>query len=363
MEELNQSEVTAAVLKDKDNLISLKDQLLAENPQPKPTLIKPTEQPEVTSLFKDAIIYDNHNDRWLVMGIQNTDYGNLYTIQSTSNLIEISEDQLCNFKKYKSTYAFPSLVNQGTDIDVWRAKRAKSHLKGRIKFRPQEHLTFISESCPDHFDSSSLCVYLKRIMFSKKQFDLHSDCDFPVTDKQFIQLWLERLKEDKGYGEDLRNLVKTLTSVQNTVAGLIESLADALELTNDPKALLNAFRQNIQNQSENIKAYVFRKQQEGRTILLEGNHNIMEMVEVVIRGMKEEEPIKHKLLGKFEKGQINTFDQLATTLSIQLKKHRGNSLQTSAVEQVNAITNYGRFNANSNSERFQPRREDRKQNS
>ena len=85
-------------------------------------------------------------------------------------------------------------------------------------------------------------------MFSKVQFDLHNDCDFPVTEKQFIQLWLERLKEDKGYGEDLRNLVKAMNSVQNTVTGLIEAIADALELTNDPKALINAFRQNTQNQ-------------------------------------------------------------------------------------------------------------------
>ena len=191
-------------------------------------------------------------------------------------------------------------------------------------------------------------------MFSKIQFDFHSDCDFPVTEKQFIQLWLERLKKDKGYVEDLRNLVKTMTSEKNIAAGLIEALADALELTNDPKALLNAFRQNTQNQSENFKAnYAFRKQQEGRTILLEGNHNIMEMVEVVIRGMKEEEPIKHKLLGKFEKGQINTFEQLSTILSIQLKKHRGNSVQTSVVEQVNAIINSGRYH---------PRRDDRRQN-
>jgi len=190
-------------------------------------------------------------------------------------------------------------------------------------------------------------------MFSKIQFDFNSDCDFPVTEKQFIQLWLERLKEDKGYVEDLRNLVKTMTSEQNIAAGLIEALADALELTNDPKALLNAFRQNTQRQSKNTKAYVFRKQQEGRTILLEGNYNIKEMVEVVIRGMKEEEAIKYKLLGKFKKDQINTFDQLATTLSIQLKKYRGNAVQTSTVEQANAITNSGRFQA---------RRDDRRQN-
>ena len=77
------------------------------------------------------------------------------------------------------------------------------------------------------------------------------------------------------------------------------------------------------------------------------------MVEVVIRGMKEEEAIKDKLLGKFEKDQINTFDQLSTTLSIQLKKYRGNAVQTSTVEQVNAITISGRF---------QTRRDDRRQN-
>ena len=74
---------------------------------------------------------------------------------------------------------------------------------------------------------------------------------------------------------------------------------------------------------------------------------------MVIRGMKEEEAIKYKLLGKFKKDQINTFDQLSTTPSIQLKKYRGNAVQTSTVEQVNAITN---------SRRFQARRDDRRQN-
>ena len=56
--------------------------------------------------------------------------------------------------------------------------------------------------------------------------------------------------------EDLRNLLKTMTSVQNIAAGLIEALADALELTNDPKALLNAFRQNTQHQSENTIKHI-----------------------------------------------------------------------------------------------------------
>ena len=120
------------------------------------------------------------------------------------------------------------MVNQGTDIDVWRTKRVNATLCGKSKFRPQEHLTCITDFCPDHFDVPALCVYLRRIMLSKEQFDLHSDYDFLVTEKQFIQFWSKRLKEDKAYEENLRNLVKAMNSVQKTVVDLIEALADAL---------------------------------------------------------------------------------------------------------------------------------------
>ena len=60
------------------------------------------------------------------------------------------------------------------------------------------------------------------------EFDLHNDFDFPVTEKHFVQLWIERLKEDEGYGQTLQKLVSVLSTVQNTLPGLIESIADAL---------------------------------------------------------------------------------------------------------------------------------------
>ena len=68
---------------------------------------------------------------------------------------------------------------------------------------------------------------------------------------------MERLKEDKGYEEDLGNIVKAISSVQNTVSGLIEALPDALELSNDPKALINAFRHKMVKISQGSSKHMF----------------------------------------------------------------------------------------------------------
>ena len=94
-------------------------------------------------------------------------------------------------------------------------------------------------------------------MFSKIRFERHGDLDFPATEEMFKQIWLERLKEDKGYDEILWNNVKSLSAVEITVAGLIESLAGDLELTMDPKALVNTFRQNGQRTSKEVRSYGF----------------------------------------------------------------------------------------------------------
>ena len=134
---------------------------------------------------------------------------------------------------------------QQTDLDVWKTKAYDSRLDGnRVKFRAQDHLTVITDSCPDHFNPPAICVYLKRVMVSKIRFEMHGDLDFPATEEMFKHICLERLKEDKGYGETLCHNVKALSAVEITVAGLIESLAGDLELTTDPRALINSFRQN-----------------------------------------------------------------------------------------------------------------------
>lgn len=147
-------------------------------------------------------------------------------------------------------------------------------------------------------------------MFAKIRFKLHGDLDFPATEEMFKQIWLKRLKEDKGYSETLRNNVKALSAVEITVAGLIESLAGNLELTTDPKALINAFRQNGQGTSEEVRSYIFRKQLESRTIMLDGGHEFNKMLKIIIRGMRDEEEVKHRLLEKFEDGKIKNFEQL-----------------------------------------------------
>ena len=65
-------------------------------------------------------------------------------------------------------------------------------------------------------------------MFAKKGFELHSDLDFPVIEEMFKQIWLERLKEDKGYGETLQHTVRKLASSYSTVANILETLASHL---------------------------------------------------------------------------------------------------------------------------------------
>ena len=84
----------------------------------------------------------------------------------------------------------------------------------------------------------------------------------------------------------------------------MESIADALSLTDDPNALINTFRQNLQGASEEAKSYIFRNMKEAKTIVQEGGHKSQRIVEIVIRGMRrDEDPVKFILLRKFEKGK------------------------------------------------------------
>ena len=65
--------------------------------------------------------------------ITNTDNGKIISIQSTSTLTQISENQLANFEKYKSAYKFPYLINRSTDCNVRAAKKANSNLARKVK--------------------------------------------------------------------------------------------------------------------------------------------------------------------------------------------------------------------------------------
>ena len=59
-------------------------------------------------------------------------------------------------------------------------------------------------------------------------------------------------------------------------------------------------------------------------VLLDGNLKETEMIESVIRGIQESEPVKYKLLKKFDKGKIPSLAQLDTThMDIALKELMG----------------------------------------
>ena len=201
--------------------------------RPIPALVEaaPIESPAITQIFRDATIYNEDEERWVVRSVNSGSSGEKFIdIEGhEGELMTITERQLSDYTRFKQTYRFLSIVNRSTDIDVLKAKAGRAKLKGnKVRFRAQNHTAVIPESCPDHFDVSAVCVYLKRVMFSKVRFELHSDLDFPVTEEMFKQIWLERLKEDKGYGETLRNAVKGIASMRSTVAGLMESLAGHL---------------------------------------------------------------------------------------------------------------------------------------
>ena len=252
----------------------------------------------------------------------------------------ILENQPPNYTRFLQSYRYPSIVNKNTDIDVWKAKASRAKLEGdRIKFRAQEHTTVISESCPDQFDASSICVYLKRVMVAKIRFELHSDVDFPVIEEMFKQIWLERLKEDKGYGETLRHAVKSFALARTTVADLMESVSGHLQLTSDTKALANTFNHNGQGTSEKICSYIFRKQQESRTIMLDGHYEKRDLVKTGIRGMREEEALKHRLLRKFRENQIKNFVQLKSQVEAELLEYKEVST-SEPTEQINYTSGF-----------------------
>ena len=170
-------------------------------------------------------------------------------------------------------------------------------------------------------------------MYAKKRFETHSDLDFPVTEEMFKQIWLERLKEDKGYGENLRNTVQKIAPNYPTVADIVETIASLLSITSDPKAIINTFTKNVQGISEHIRSYIFRKHNESRTIMIDGHFEKRELIEIILAGMREEEPLKHKLIRKFRKNKINNFIQLDKQIDIELLETKGASGAV-ALEQI-----------------------------
>ena len=68
-----------------------------------------------------------------------------------------------------------------------------------------------------------------------------------------------------------------------------------------------------------------RKVYEGRTVMLCGNHDSDDILEIIIRGMRDEEAVKHRLLEKFDEGKIKNFEQLRHTLGTEILKHHGTS--------------------------------------
>ena len=108
-------------------------------------------------------------------------------------------------------------------------------------------------------------------MLAKLQFERNNDCDFPITEEQFLRVRLKRLKRDIGFGPQLRQKIMEIMGLHITVTGLIESLARLAKITDDPKTLITKFKQDGQKLNEDIQQYVIRKQKEAKMVLLDGD--------------------------------------------------------------------------------------------
>ena len=217
---------------------------------------------------------------------------------------------------------FPATINRQTDIEVWKAKAANMSKEGnRVKFKVQELTSVIADSCPKYPDKPAIVTYLRRVMLSKVRFERYNNLGFPVTEEMFKRIWLERLNQDKGYGEVFRNMVKARASMRVTISSLIESLASHLQLDYDPKALFKYFDKSVQGPSEEVRAYVWRKFYEAQAIVPNGNHDVKDLVELVIRGMRDEQAVKFRLIRKFGKRKFKTFKQLEEALASDILEH------------------------------------------
>ena len=53
-------------------------------------------------------------------------------------------------------------------------------------------------------------------------------------------------------------------------------------------------------------------------IMLEGSQDLNEMLEVVVRGIREEKAVKHRLIEKLEEGHIVNFEQLRRLVNSEI---------------------------------------------
>ena len=59
--------------------------------------------------------------------------------------------------------------------------------------------------------------------------------------------------------------------------------------------------------------------------MLCGNHDSDDIIEIIIRGMRDEQAVKHRLLEKLDEGKIKNFEQLRHILGTEILKHHGTS--------------------------------------
>ena len=57
--------------------------------------------------------------------------------------------------------------------------------------------------------------------------------------------------------------------------------------------------------------------------MIDGHYKKIDLVETVIRGMREEEALKHKLLRKFRENRIKNFVQLESQVEAELLEYKG----------------------------------------
>ena len=157
---------------------------------------------------------------------------------------------------------------------------------------------------PATFTAPKICAYFRSTILAKLQFERDNTCGLPVTEHQFMQIWLRSLDKGTGFVAELRAHIQAQMSLQVTVVGRVEVLAHRFQITDDPNALNTAFTQNVQTYSEQLQDYLLRKQKEANMVLLDEEMSERHIIEQIIRGIKETDPVKHKLLTKFDKGKI-----------------------------------------------------------
>ena len=288
IEELYEDDVglaVANVLMVESEKTAQQQQLLIQ-PQPQ-QMQQPVYNPAITDLFFQAVIYDSKGDRFLVVDVSETHIGKVYTVANKlEHTRQLQQVDFLSYTKYRKNYQFPSLINRKTDMDSWNAKFHNSKKRpGRIKFREEEFTRFIPDSCPPNPTKADLCVYFRNVMFAKLQFERNNDCDYPVTEEQFLRVWIKRLERDTAFGSQLRSKIMETMGLHVTVTGLIESLARLAKITDGPKTLINKFKQDGQKLEEDIQQYVLRKQKEAKMVLLDGDMEETEMIEHIIRGV------------------------------------------------------------------------------